>query len=158
MGKKTKKRKSKHKPYSQRSDIEKIESNWRKIKGFMERKEWSSAIVRAATATEIAANLVIREELIHARKLDQKFVESLMRWANGIQGKFDKLIVPITEGKKYNIKFKKLKTRIEDINRQRNSIVHSGNFKNKKTAKVVIKEAEAIIKTFVRVYHKNFYL
>jgi hypothetical protein len=46
----------KKKPYSERTDLEKIKSQWKKTTGFLERGEWSSAIVRAATAAEIAAN------------------------------------------------------------------------------------------------------
>ena len=92
------KKSNKRKPYSYRTDIEKIESNWTKTRGLYDRKEWSGAIVRAATAVEIAANLVIREELQVARSLEKDFVDNLLLWANGIKGKFDKLILPISKG------------------------------------------------------------
>ena len=75
----------------------------------MDREVWSSAVVGAATATEIAANLVVREELIESRKLEEEFVDHLLKWANGLQGKFDKLILPITKGESYHGDFKKLK-------------------------------------------------
>jgi hypothetical protein len=43
-------------PYDDRDDLEKLRSQWKKIDGILERrKEWSAAIVRAATAAEIAA-------------------------------------------------------------------------------------------------------
>ena len=51
--------KKEKKPYSERTDLEKIESNWTKTRGLLKREEWSLAIVRAATAVEIAANLVV---------------------------------------------------------------------------------------------------
>ena len=42
----------KRKPYNERSDIETLKDNWNKIRGLLEGKEWSSAIVRVATATD----------------------------------------------------------------------------------------------------------
>jgi len=43
--------KPKRTPFSERPDIEKIQSNWTKFAGLLNREEWSGAIVRAATAT-----------------------------------------------------------------------------------------------------------
>jgi hypothetical protein len=51
------------KKYEDRTDIEKIQSNWKKLSGLYSRREWSGSVVRAATAAEIASNLVVREEL-----------------------------------------------------------------------------------------------
>jgi hypothetical protein len=51
------------KPYADRTDVERLQSTWRKLSGLMNRKEWSSAVTRAATAAEIAANIAIRHEL-----------------------------------------------------------------------------------------------
>ena len=90
-------KKKKRKPYSERTDLEKITSNWKKISGLIGREEWSSAIVRAATAAEIATNLVVREELEVKRGLETDFVDHLLEWANGIQGKYQKLILPVTK-------------------------------------------------------------
>lgn len=56
-------KKSKKKPYSERTDREKLETNWGKTLKLMEREEYSMAIVRAATCAEIATNIVIRTEL-----------------------------------------------------------------------------------------------
>jgi len=122
----------------------------------MQREEWSSAIVRAATATEIAANLVIREELLEGRRLPLALGDHLLRWANGIQGKFDKLILPVTKGGPAHAELKKLKARVEDINLERNSVVHSGVFKTKTQAKKVISESRAIIKELVDLYYDGF--
>src|SRR3989338_5409824 len=93
--------KKKSKPYKERSDIERIRSNWKKTIGLLKRKEWSSAVVRAATATEIAANLVVREEFIRRRGLNSDLVDHFLMWANGIQGKFDKLLLPVTRGQEH---------------------------------------------------------
>ncbi len=146
------------KPYVERTDIEKIYSNWNKISGLLDREEWSSAIVRAATATEIAANLVVREEFIDARKLNPELVDHFLKWANGLQGKFDKLIIPALRGKDHEQSFRGLKRRVEDINLKRNSIVHSGSFSNRTEANRVVREAKAIIVELLDPYYENFEL
>ncbi len=88
------------KPYDERTDKEKIRSNWTKTCGLYLRGEHSMAVIRAATAVELAANLVVREELENNQKLPKEFVDSLMKWANGLVGKLNRLIIPITKGTK----------------------------------------------------------
>jgi hypothetical protein len=146
------------KPYNERSDIEKIQSNWKKIEGLIEREEWSSAIVRAATATEIASNLVIRIELIELRGIDDALVNHFLKWANGVQGKFEKLIIPLVIGKNHEKEFKHLKSKVYKINRIRNEIVHSGKFTNKNESIIIIEEAKEIINSMVFKYHSDFKL
>ncbi len=153
MGKKTK-----EKSYSELSDLEKIQSNWKKIGGLFDRDEWSSAIVRAATASEIAANLAIRDELQVKNKLKSEFVDSLLLWANGIQGKFDRLLLPATKGLKHNEKFREVKKKVAEINKQRNSITHSGQFKKRSTANKVILDAKEVIEVLVGEYQPGFRL
>lgn len=144
------------KPYDKRTDIEKIESNWNKIKGLFERREWSSAVVRAATAAEIATNLAIREELQHERKLDAAFVDSLLKWANGIQGKFSRLLLPLSkETDRYEV-FRKLNSKVKSINDARNSVAHRGEFKSKRVAKHIVTKARALILEIVGMYHSHF--
>ncbi len=48
------------KDYDKRSEVEKIESQWTKLSGLHTGEEWSAAVVRAATAAELAANLGLR--------------------------------------------------------------------------------------------------
>ena len=45
--------------YEKRSDVEKIKTKWTKLSGLHTRSEWSAAVVRAATAAELAANQAI---------------------------------------------------------------------------------------------------
>jgi hypothetical protein len=97
--------------YEDRSDLEKIQSQWHKLTGLHTREEWSAAIVRAATAAELAANFAIREEFRSRGKFDAKFVDSLLRWANGLAGKMDHLLLPLNAGKKRSGEIKKLKAR-----------------------------------------------
>jgi hypothetical protein len=55
--------------FEQRNDQEKIQSQWNKLIGLHSREEWSAAIVRAATAAEIAANFAVRQEFKSRSKL-----------------------------------------------------------------------------------------
>ena len=71
------------KPYSDRTDLEKVQSQWHKLSGLHTREEWSAAIVRAATAAEIGANYAIRREFAAQSQLSAHFVDSTLRWANG---------------------------------------------------------------------------
>src|SRR5467141_3189302 len=83
------------KTYEQRTDLEKCRSQWHKLRGLHSREEWSAAIVRAATAAEIAANYAIRREFASQSNLSASFVDSLLRWGNGLKGKIDHLLVPV---------------------------------------------------------------
>ena len=83
--------KKKRNPYSKRSDHGKAQTNWSKTVGLLSRKEYSPAIVRAATFLEIVSNIVVRKELVGIYKLPNDFVDSLLIWANGLRGKWDQL-------------------------------------------------------------------
>jgi hypothetical protein len=146
----------KRKPYNERSDIDKIQSNWTKIRGLYDRGEWSGAVVRAATAAEIATNLAVREELQYTRDLDADFVDSLLKWANGIQGKFDHLLIPVTKGASNHSTLKQLKTDVGTVNTERNGIVHRGQFKNRRGATTTISKARDLILRLVDLYYDDF--
>ncbi len=151
-------KKKKRRPYSERTDLEKIKSNWKKISGLIEREEWSGAVVRAATAAEIAANLVVREELEVRRSLEKDFVDHLLIWANGIQGKYQKLVLPTTKEEDFYSEFRKLQKNISEVNKERNSVAHQGQFKKEATALRIVSEARTIINCFVKKYHHEFEL
>ena len=70
-------------PYQEHTDLKKIQKQWHKLTGLHSREEWSAAIVRAATAAELAANFAIRAEFTARSEFDADFVNSLLRWANG---------------------------------------------------------------------------
>mgnify|MGYP003646295485 CR=1 FL=1 len=146
------------KDYSERTDIEKIVSNWKKAKGLYEREEWSTVIIRASTAVELSANFVIREELQNNKNIDEEFVTHLLIWANGIRGKFDKLLKPIFKESDFEKELKSLNKKVQDINKERNSIAHSGQFKSKSTATKVVKESKLIIEIFLNKYNTGFTL
>lgn len=142
--------------YSKRTDIEKVLSNWNKVKGLYNRKEWSLLILRAVTAVELSANYVIRQELENNKNLDSDFVNHLLLWANGISGKFDKLILPIFKGADFIQDLKKANKKVQYINKERNSIAHSGQFKKKSTAEKIIRESDEVIKTLIQRYDDTF--
>jgi hypothetical protein len=115
------------KPYAQRSDLEKIHSQWHKLSGLHTREEWSAAIVRAATAAELVANFAIRAKFSALSEFPKPFVDSLLRWENGLDGKINRLLIPVTatDNKKQK-RVKSLKKLAETINGKRNAVGPSG--------------------------------
>jgi hypothetical protein len=72
------------KDYADRTDLEKINTQWHKLTGLHGREEWSAAVVRAATAAEIAANLAVRAEFKKKSTFDAKYIDDLLKFANGL--------------------------------------------------------------------------
>lgn len=148
--------KRKKKPYVDRTDIEKIQANWNKTQTLYKKKEYSGAVTRVATAAEIAANFVVREELQVKRNIESDFVDSLLVWANGIQGKIDKLILPISKNSGYHDKFRKMHAKIREINKERNLIVHGGHFGSNLKTKKIIEDTKTVIESLIRVYKPEY--
>jgi hypothetical protein len=145
-------------PYHERTDLQKIQSQWHKLTGLHSREEWSAAIVRAVTAAELAANFAIRREFQSRSKFDPKFVDTLLRWANGLAGKTNHLLIPLSVGNKRHKTVKKLKAVSEQINRKRNSIAHQGEFCNEDEATAAIQQTRTFIETLVQLYELDFVL
>lgn len=82
-------------PYDQRTDIERLHSQWTKLTCLHNRNEASAAIVRCAIAAEIAANFAIRTEFSRRSQFDTRIVDGFLTWANGLDGKMNRLILPI---------------------------------------------------------------
>lgn len=147
------------KPYNDRSDLEKLRSQWRKVQGIFERKqEWSAAIVRAATAMEIAANIAIRKRFEADSQFTAEFVDSLLIWANGIDGKFKRLIIPSETDDKRRRSLNALKATVEKLNKQRNAIVHRGSFSNPEEATEFVKLARKVAMRLVQPWEPTFTL
>jgi len=144
--------------YEDRDDLEKIQSQWTKLTGLHTRTEWSAAVVRAATAAELAANFAIRKEFKARSKFDSDFVDGLLVWANGLSGKVDRLLLPLHEGKEHHATLKELKPVTEEINKKRNSIVHQGQFCSESEATRIIQHARKFIETLTKLYKKDFIL
>lgn len=146
------------KPYEERTDLEKIQSQWNKLTGLHTRNESSSAIIRAATAAELAANFAVRKEFASKSQFDADFVDSLLIWANGISGKIDRLLIPVSKGEKHHKTITKLRDASVKINKKRNAVAHQGEFCNPTEAEAVIQQSKEFIETLVRIYEPSFAL
>ena len=149
---------TKLKPYDDRTDVERIESQWYKLSGLHSREEWSAAVVRAATAAEIAANLVIRKEFSERSQFNAEFVDGLLKWANGLSGKIDRLLLPLFVGTKQHSSLKKMRNVSEQISRLRNDVVHRGVFCNEAEARKIIAQSKEVVEALVRLYEPGFTL
>lgn len=146
------------KKYEELTDLEKLQKQWHKLSGLHTREEWSAAIVRAATAAEIAANFAVRREFERS-KFDANFVDGLLRWANGLAGKIDRLLLPLSAGNdNKNHTMKNLKAIAAEINSKRNAVAHQGEFCNEDEAKKAISQSQEFITTLIRIYDPAFVL
>lgn len=146
-------------PYKQRDDLNKIQSQWTKLKGLHSREDWSAAVVRAATACEIAVNLAVRREFA-ARdgQLDVDAVNTELMRANGLRGKLQKILLPSVKEKPYNKAVLELKKLALTINDKRNLIVHSGEFCEEPEATFLIEQCAQFVVGLVRIYDPTFQL
>mgnify|MGYP000944152888 CR=1 FL=1 len=145
------------KQYTDRTDLEKLKSQWRKLSGLHRRAEWSAAIVRAATSTEISANFAIRLEFAAKSSLSSKFIDSQLQWANGLAGKIDHLLEPLwLSDKEKHKQIKALRSLAKHINAKRNAVVHQGEFCNEGEAQKVIEDARTFIQLVVQQYEPDF--
>lgn len=133
-------------PYDERTDDEKLESNWKKGRKQFQREDWSACVIRAATSAEISANIYIRQFLQSDFSLPSSFVDALLKSANGLDGKFKRLIKPAAEHRGTWSELKSLQKKIESLNDHRNGVAHSGQFKSKKDAKSAFELSLAIIR------------
>lgn len=144
-------------PYNERSDLEKLQAQWTKLSGLHLRDEPSAAIVRCATAAEIAANYAIRHEWARQTEFDDAIVNQFLLWANGLRGKIERLFVPIYFARpKQSKAAKALAVSAEKINKVRNEVVHQGRFSNAEEAGEVIDEAKRFINLIVGLSRPGF--
>ena len=147
------------KQYNARTDLEKVQSQWHKLSGLHTREEWSAAIVRAATAAEIAANFAIRTEFLARSEFEADFVNSLIRWANGLAGKLDRLVLPLcAKDDQRHKEMKRLNKIAQEISKKRNAIVHQGEFCGEKESLKTIAKTKEFITSLIQQYNKDFEL
>lgn len=147
------------KPYQELTDIEKLQKQWHKLSGLHSREEWSAAIVRAATAAELAANHAIRAEFAARSQFDGAFVDSLLKWANGLSGKLRNLLVPLVAADPAKqVAMAALQTLADRVSAKRNAIAHQGEFCNKQEATEAIANASTFITGLVTLYEPQFKL
>ncbi len=145
-------------PYDQRTDIQRLESQWTKLTGLHSRNEASAAIVRSATAAEIAANFAIRTEFSRRSQFDAQVVDGFLTWANGLDGKMNRLILPICFNGVKSAEFKRLQAAARKIHEVRNEIVHRGVFSDPEDAELIVGHAREFIETLVHRYDEAFRL
>lgn len=147
------------KVYQELTDIEKLQKQWHKLSGLHAREEWSAAIVRAATAAELAANHAIRAEFAVRSQFDDAFVDSLLKWANGLSGKLRNLLVPLVANAPAKRRaMAALQTLADRVNAKRNAIAHQGEFCNEQEATEAIANARNFITSLVTLYEPEFKL
>lgn len=155
----TKKPLSKRTPYSKATDDEKVRRNWSKANGLFKRGEYSVSILRCGTCVELAVNFAIRQELVVDRDLLLPFVNKLLKSANGLRNKYQNIYLPIMEEWEEHEYLKQLwRSCIEKINRQRNAVAHSGEFKSRSIAKVVMEQTFKALKTIMDLYDHEIVL
>ena len=142
--------------YHERSDKEKLEAQWTKTIGLYSRGDWSASIVRAATATEIAANIAIREQYRVLGLSDKDTVDGLLKWANGLIGKLNGLLIPGLKDTKLKQEIRSSMKKIESLNTQRNAIVHMGEFCNQTEAEEKISIAGEFIYAILAKFLPDF--
>ncbi len=149
-------KKLKQPPYADRSDLQKIRSQWKKLTGLHGRDEPSAAIVRAATAVELSVNLAIRAEFANQSDLSPDAVTGMLRRANGLRNKMQNLLTPLVINRPNQAAVKKLCKEAEKINDARNEIVHSGFFSNRAKATTAIERCRRFINGLVGLYETDF--
>ena len=147
-----------NKPKAERTDSEKVTANWRKTLGLFERGEFSVSIIRAATAAELMTNLAVRHELVTTRDLPPKFVDHLLVWANGVAGKFHKLLLPMLEGTERHTAVSALSKALKRVSDERNKVVHRGEFKKQSTARAALVAAHEYIQGLAATYAPSMHL
>lgn len=151
-----KKSKSKRTPYSRASDDEKVRRNWNKALGLYDREEWSVVVLRCGTCLELAVNFAIRQELVVERELPLTFVNKLLLKASGISNKYQNIYLPIMEEWEEHGLLKSLwRDHIASVNKERNSVAHSGEFKSKKVAKQIMRHTYAAISEIMGLYEHS---
>jgi hypothetical protein len=149
---------AKKKPYAQRDDLERIQSQWTKLSGLHSDSQWSAAVVRAATAAELAANLAVRKEFENTSDFHKNVVDHFLFWANGLSGKISKLLIPMTAAQPHGPAVRALQPVSDRINQARNKVVHQGEFCNSGEAQLVIADARLFVETLVGIFHPAFEL
>lgn len=145
--------------YQNLDDLTKIRKQWVKLSGLHYREEWSAAVVRAATAAELAASFAIRKEFEAQGNLTKNFIDELLFWANGIQGKFDRLLKHLVDHQPEKKKSIRLLTdKVKPLNGMRNKIAHGGHFCNEKEAQELIEVCKEIVLGLVHLYEPRFAL
>jgi len=100
--------------------------------------------------------LAIRQEFAARSKFDAAFVDKLLRWANGLTGKLDKLLLPMLDGQAKHGGIEKFCKLARKVNDKRNDIAHRGVFCSKKEATALIADSKKFVVGVVGHYVADF--
>ena len=114
--------------------------------------------MRAATAAELSVNLAIRAELAVQSELESATIDAMMKKANGLWGKMAGLLLPLVLDRPNEEAIKKLCKASDEINRDRNDIVHSGKFSNRADGLKAIERCRRFSNSLVQLYEPDFKL
>ena|SRR5579862_2791493 len=104
-------------------------------------------------------DLAIRAEFASRSQFDSDFVDSLLTWANGIDGKINRLLIPLCKGiTNKEQELRRLRAYAERINKERNAVVHRGEFRNEAESEATIKDVKVFVKGLVTLYKPTFTL
>jgi hypothetical protein len=81
-----------------------------------------------------------------------------LKWANGLDGKLNKLLIPMLKGDDKQVSIKKLGKLAKKINEKRNEIVHRGEFSDEKEATELIEKTKVFVLGIVQLYEPDFKL
>tara|TARA_R110002049_G_scaffold32139_8_gene107559 strand:- start:3736 stop:4227 length:492 start_codon:yes stop_codon:yes gene_type:complete len=141
-------------PYQDRTDAQKAQTQWGKALGLLSRSDWSAAIVRAVTATEISLNLAIRAEYNARQDLSFAEVNRHLLIANGFRGKLSLLKDLFDdEGKRFA---EQIGQSISDAANKRNRIVHSGEFCDEQEARDYVESCRIFVNDLIGRYEPHF--
>lgn len=144
------------KPYDQRTDAEKVETNWIKTRGLFDREDWSMAIVRAAICLELSADLAVY--VILRDKYERLKIRSLLKACKGINKKFKDYILPSVAGTALEQETQELFGRASEVSGQRNKICHGGIFLDDVEATAHVATTYGVLIPFVQRYEPTFTL
>ncbi len=156
MAQSAKKHRAKRVPYAQAADDDKVARNWKKTLGLYERGEYSVAVLRCGTCIELAVNFAVRQELVVERELPLPFVDKLLLSSNGLRNKYHNIYLPImAEYQEHEVLKKLWNTHIEKINRERNAVAHSGEFRKESVASDILEKAHHVLVTIMDLHEHD---
>ena len=150
--------KTARKPYRDRDDMERLADSWRKLNGFMTSRRM---VGRDHARRDRGGDSCQHRHPARATAASSAragICRLLLKWANGLAGKIDRLLNPLHTTKARKALFMSLRTKAEKINDFRNQVVHSGNFMNENEAKDIVAVSREFIETLVGSYHQGFKL
>lgn len=141
-----------------RTDLENLQSTWTQVGDLMKRKQWSAAVVRAASAVELALNIASMCELRERPHLEPDLVEHLFGCANHMVGKLDKPLRMAGTSVEPREKFKRLRDIAARIDEQRNLVIQMGAHMTEDEATEIVGLARELAEQSVQYCHPAFFL